>query len=220
MIFEVGMNAEQLLSEIISSNQNIDELTLAIYRPSMNFTERVVQRLSVETISEKSRESFVENQKISLDECLDHDLIEEYERRRTVGAKTFSEDLQRLKSDLKDDQVLAACSICKTASGDEVHIPMMDFACDISVGNLELIKFLLGKMGLAGAILESGKSYHYYGFDVVSGEEWLSMMARFILAAPLTDVRYIAHRILGRTAVLRMTSTAKKPQVPFVKAIV
>ena len=97
---------------------------------------------------------------------------------------------------------------------------MMDFACKVQTENLKLIQLLIQFMGLRGAILESGKSYHIYGFYLIDENAWLNLMSKFLLSAPLADFRYIAHRLLGRTCVLRLTNNAMKPTIPSVKMIV
>jgi len=49
--------------------------------------------------------------------------------------------------------------------GSVKQIPMMDFSRS-RPANLELIMQSLVKMGQRGALLESGASYHFYGFTV------------------------------------------------------
>jgi hypothetical protein len=97
------------------------------------------------------------------------------------------------------------------------HIPMMDFRIKSStnIDQLCLLKECLCKLKQTdGVLLNSGKSYHYYGFRRLSHQEWMRFMTACLLLEPLVDVRYIAHRILAGKASLRLTATPQKKKVP------
>ncbi len=99
------------------------------------------------------------------------------------------------------------------------HIPMMDFRLTPSDRSLALVTNAMRMLGQAdGVILESGQSYHYYGFHLLEEAEWLDFMYRSLLLTPFSDPRYIGHRLLAGTARLRVTATAGKPHVPCVVA--
>lgn len=49
---------------------------------------------------------------------------------------------------------------------DEMHIPMIDFEC-----NMEKARSIAQKIGMPGAIIASGNSYHFYGFSLLSHEK-------------------------------------------------
>jgi len=126
--------------------------------------------------------------------------------------------LEEERTRLSDDQVLALCSSCELLDGRARHIPMMDFMCVCSSTNLQKIKRALIELGQEkGAIVDSGRSYHFYGFDLMKQREWEKFLARCLLLYPLTDSRYIAHCLLG-DAVLRITHTKTeiKPREPTV----
>jgi hypothetical protein len=100
------------------------------------------------------------------------------------------------------------------------HIPMMDFRCEPSDRNRELVIMAMRKLGQQnGVVLESGRSYHYYGFDLLDEASWRDFMYRCLLLAPFTDSRYIGHRLLGGTARLRISASRHKPAVPHVVAV-
>lgn len=95
------------------------------------------------------------------------------------------------------------------------HIPMMDFAVECSeVAQFRVVESVRGLGFSRGVVLASGRSYHFYGMDLLSGAGWLSFMHRSLLLAPLVDVRYVAHRLLERRGILRLTASVVKPTEP------
>jgi hypothetical protein len=101
--------------------------------------------------------------------------------------------------------------------GSFMHLPMMDFRLEPTSEGLRRVVSALNQMqSIGGAILESGRSYHYIGFSLVSENEWLKFLAKSLLLSPLTDVRYIAHRMLEGVGYLRISTCPRKPQLPLV----
>ncbi len=95
------------------------------------------------------------------------------------------------------------------------HIPMMDFRCEPSSRNLKLVVEAMRRVGQQdGVVLESGRSYHYYGFNLLDEAGWLDFMYRNLLLTPFVDARYIGHRLLAGIARLRITASRGKPTVP------
>lgn len=118
----------------------------------------------------------------------------------------------------ENDASLLFCSrvFLRRWNGVEVkHIPMMDFRCEPSDRNLQLVVSSMRKLGQnRGVILESGRSYHYYGFELLDDIAWRCIMHRALLLTPFVDPRYIGHRLLAGTARLRVTASRGKPTVP------
>jgi hypothetical protein len=228
MIATIGQSASELLEAIVNRNPSINSLELAIYRPTDGFVARVA--LSNPSLAVRLRSEFPEvrwdptlsilDQKILIRERLFHDAKDEFERRTSVPAEGFGMAVQEIVKSLTSEQTVAICSGCNMRDGTRLHIPMMDFSCKVHPDNLKLIQILIQFMGLRGAILDSGNSYHFYGFDLIDENAWLNLMSKFLLSSPLADFRYIAHRLLGRTCVLRLTPNAIKPTTPTVKMIV
>jgi hypothetical protein len=118
------------------------------------------------------------------------------------------------------ENVMALYSSCSLESGSFAHLPMMDFRGAPSERHLARIKKGLHSIEQTrGAILASGRSYHFYGFDLLTEHQWLAFMGRCLLLAPLTDSRYIAHRLIEGEAALRLTRSISKPQIPSVIAL-
>jgi hypothetical protein len=79
-------------------------------------------------------------------------------------------------------------------------------------------KLLLALKGMGeqrGLLFKSGASFHYYGLRLMDETEWRQFLGRCLLTAPLTDARYVAHRLIEGFGVLRIASTRRKPVSPF-----
>jgi len=99
------------------------------------------------------------------------------------------------------------------------HIPMMDFNCPKSPKNLSQIEKLLRTIGQEeGVILDAGRSYHYYGVNLMDEKEWLNFLANCFLSG-LADERYIGHRLKDHCGILRISATPLRPKVPTVVSI-
>jgi len=156
-----------------------------------------------------------------VNQSLRHDFSREANTRFDIKAIELIPDRMRQEiASLDPGWVLALCSRCEAEDGSRPHIPMMDFRCAPNPMNLERTRIALKQLGQTrGAILESGRSYHYYGFELQNRDQWIEFMARSLLLAPFIDARFVAHRLIEGTAVLRLTSSERKPRVPSVVAI-
>lgn len=95
------------------------------------------------------------------------------------------------------------------------HLPLMDFQCPVDANNKAAVIAGLRAAGqFSGAILESGNSYHYYGFEPLEDNAWLRFLGKCLLLGPLTDTRYIGHRLVDRECLLRLTAHWRKPVTP------
>jgi hypothetical protein len=131
------------------------------------------------------------------------------------GVQHIREKIQGLRSNV----VLAICSKCRLADGSVAHIPMMDFRCKSSPENQKKVESSLRGVGQkAGYILESGRSYHYYGIDLMDEKSWIQFMGKCLLLSPLVDSRYIAHRLIEGTCALRISTSERHPTFPMVVA--
>lgn len=122
---------------------------------------------------------------------------------------------------LKRGEALALNSRCRMEDGSEMHLPMIDFHCSPSDMNQNKIRrAVIALRQKRGAILESGASYHFYGFELSTRADWYEFIGRCLLLAPLTDVRFVAHRIIQGMCTLRITSSELKREVPRVVELV
>ncbi len=121
-----------------------------------------------------------------------------------------SQGIGGLTEKIGHDHILAICSRVSATSGEELHIPMLDFLCPCSESNRFSILRMLREIGeCSGAIVESGRSYHYYGFRLLTHGDWVRFLARALMFAPFSDPRYIAHRLLDGQCRLRVYSRSR-----------
>jgi hypothetical protein len=112
-----------------------------------------------------------------------------------------------------------AFNLAEWYSPRRYHIPMMDFRCPKGLENLSRIKELLKAIGEEeGLILDSGRSYHYYGINPMSEKEWLAFLGSCLLSG-LVDERYIGHRLKDRCGILRISACPLRPKIPTVVSI-
>lgn len=139
--------------------------------------------------------------------------------------------ISQLEKDIQETQkegFLCLISKVKLKDGTYKHIPMIDFVISSKdKNNLSKVKKFLKFMGeKMGVILDSGKSYHYYGFNLLTEDEWNIFMSKCILLDKdkewknMVDVRHIAgHRRIEKYSLLRLNSfNGIKPFEPKVVA--
>lgn len=239
---QVGDKAPQLVAELRSTIPSLGSLTFHTYFPGPGLEERLAKSTepTLRDIFQRAQqlrdlsgsdlpywESILAaswstpSLDVLLDQALSHDETREASTRFAIRADDLS--AKRIQSEidrLPTGWVLALCSRCEATDGSEWHIPMMDFRCAPSASNLERTKLALRKLGQTrGVVLQSGRSYHFYGFQLQTQEEWIDYMARSLLLAPFVDARFVAHRLIEGTAVLRITASERKPFLPSVVAI-
>ena len=116
-------------------------------------------------------------------------------------------------------EIKAARSFEEYYSSHYYHIPMMDFRCPKGPKNLLRIKKLLRVNGEEeGVILDSGRSYHYYGLNLMSEKGWLRFLGSCLLSK-LVDERYMGHRLIDRCGILRLSACPLRPGIPEVVVV-
>lgn len=136
--------------------------------------------------------------------------------------------LGEIELSLKDGEQLAISSRVKLLSGKVAHLPMMDFQTPKGEFGLQKVRERLQHVGVKnGWILETGESYHYYGGDVLSQEDWLDFMGLCLLTSivhtrenieQIADPRYIGHSLRRGCNTLRITTRGDKDFTPRVVA--
>lgn len=101
-------------------------------------------------------------------------------------------------------RALVLCSRVETQDDETLHIPMLDFECAVSAENLAELRGFIKEINERGLILESGRSYHYYSFSLMSDDKWRKFMYRTGLFTGFIDNRHINHRLLSGEARLRL----------------
>jgi hypothetical protein len=122
--------------------------------------------------------------------------------------------VQKIASQVPEGNALAVCSKVRLLTGESVHVPMMDFSCPCSDGNARAVAKMLKIVGQSeGILVESGRSYHFYGISLLTQEEWIDFMAKAMLFAPFVDPRYVAHRLADGQCRLRIYSPRPMPVI-------
>lgn len=106
---------------------------------------------------------------------------------------------------LPSEHGLSVCSDIKLTNGARMHMPMMDFSIAPSDASQQLLLTILGKVGQEkGILVNSGNSYHFYGCALMKEDEWRAFLGQSLLLSPITDSRYIAHRLVDGYCSLRI----------------
>jgi len=200
----MGMKAIEVVTEVVRVNLGIARVGFYVYAPKHNKKEL-----------HKSKQ-----QGLILHDLLFHDPTKETLRlqRDRVTVAGLEEIIRTLRIGSKDS-VIGVLS--KTRIERRIfHIPMMDFSLPGHPQSLQEIRWLLERIGQKdGVILFSGRSYHYYGANLMDEAEWFNFLGDCLLSG-LVDIRYIAHRLKDRCGILRMSSCPLRPRVPSVVSII
>ena len=86
---------------------------------------------------------------------------------------------------LEPGQMLAASSRVELAGKEDMHIPMLDFHCKVSVENDRRVRFIASALGIHGYIVHSGQSYHFYGSALIATNELVTLISNALLFSPI-----------------------------------
>lgn len=195
--FKIGMDAFEALFEIVRANPEIKNLEFYAYKPHLNVKEMPESGDNMtRLLFHDSSDPDGSLQRIDITV----DCIKEI-------ANFFG----------KNREVLGVLSRVKI--GRRVyHIPMMDFSCSESPDNLRRIERFFQITGWHGVILYSGRSYHFYGADLLNKDDWLNFLGDCLLSG-LVDIRYVGHRLKDKRGILRISSSSLRPKIPTVVSI-
>jgi hypothetical protein len=140
-------------------------------------------------------------------------------RKIRVSVDRLADRLPKVISELSTTQALGVDSICWMRDGSVRFIPMMDFKPRPGPANLRLIRRSLLEIGQSGLLLESGASYHFYGFKLLHQKDWFKFLGDSLLLE-YSDSRWIGHSLLQRNCILRLTASKKKPMNPIFRTFV
>ena len=125
--------------------------------------------------------------------------------------------------DLADGEVINLHSRVITQSGAILHVPMMDLDSDtftISDENLQRVVKYAKIIGREGVVLQTGRSYHYYGFHLMTTEEYWSEFIPQSMRGKVCDIRFISHKLEDQFITLRITAGGIRNTEPKVVAII
>jgi hypothetical protein len=140
-----------------------------------------------------------------------------------ISAESLRTEFCELLTNLDPTQELACHSrvyIKKGSRNKLYHIPMIDFVGDVGCAYDDIVKVMKEFHCDRASLYLSGRSYHFYGFTLLSSEEWVRFMGRILLLnipgiREVVDCRWVGHRLLAGYGSLRwsMNTTAYK-QLP------
>jgi hypothetical protein len=132
-----------------------------------------------------------------IESALAHDAAPDEKEITLPSGQITAGRISELISKLPGGYGLAACSRIMLTSNRAAHIPMLDFRCPCSEENAKAIEKMLTLAGChEGILVESGRSYHFYGTSLLSEARWVEFMGRALLFAPIVDSRFIGHRLV------------------------
>ena len=198
------MAAPEVVVKIVEINPEISKLLFTVYTSMKNLEEEPVIQI-----------------RTSINRMLYHQDPKKEERIWLKRAEITLERIGEIVDSLVGKRTLAVTSKTKTQDTNKVfHIPMMDFNCEASSENLKKIQEFLDKIGQRGAVLLSGRSYHYYGVELLSKRNWFLFLAKCLLFVDFVDSRYVGHRIIDNHTALRISKEIRRSHLPKVVAIV
>lgn len=200
----LGAKALDLALSLPAIIPNLQFLEFTVYSPSPGAKKRIAK---AQFLSPKDKAK----------ELLRNDSIKNQNIRLSIDG--FAEWLPKIISGLSRTQALGINSKCWLKDGSDRQIPMMDFKPKPGDANLEQIKQSLVKMGQRGALLESGASYHFYGFNVLDQKDWVDFLGQSLLDE-FSDSRWIGHSLIQGSCILRVTGSDLKRTIPVFRCLV
>lgn len=189
-IFRFSSNNKVQDRERNSSNRNMGIINRALYEKERKGSSFWESLFSLAEGGEVLDKCFMKN-------ALFHNKNETYTHLTKVDFLNF------ISSDIHEDVAINSKVIL--SDGSERHIPMLDFKIKSNNQNLKVVKDVLHILGLKGYIFDSGKSYHFVGYNLITESELLDLLAYFILLQPISDKAWATHQILERSASLRLS---------------
>jgi hypothetical protein len=235
----LGQPVWQFLPALIRLNPGIARIRLQTYIPAPKLSERLRGLLSdsdqdllnrVDILRQNTGVPFWDallgiamregtlHSRISQAALL-HDPQQKSDTYEIEASEIRAKRLQDIVDSLPQGKGLVVCSRVEMKTGDSMHIPMMDFRCPPSEPNSKAIEGLFAKTGQpSGVLVESGKSYHLYGTSLLTGSQWVEFLALCLLFAPVTDGRYVAHRLADGECRLKIASHQERavPNISYV----
>lgn len=210
------MNSCDVLNKVIKENPQINSVRFFSFLTSTKLQDRYN--------IEASEFSSLIDEAIKLKRKLDvrfwHALLSLFSKSSQVDEKLVSHALyHQANSKYQYIDVVDAFNFCMHESGGSSalnskvimsdggtrHIPLLDFKVKSQESNLCVVVAAVKALKLRGYILDSGKSYHFIGLDLVSESELIDILAKFCLLAPVSDSAWASHQIIERSASLRVS---------------
>lgn len=116
---------------------------------------------------------------------------------------------------------IAVFSRIRTKSGEDRHIPLLDFHVEKRAWSLSLVVSIGRKLTRPPfLIMETSRSYHLVGTNLLPESELMKFLAKSLLYSPIVDHAYVAHQIIEGESALRITTKNDENDIPVVAAFV
>lgn len=126
---------------------------------------------------------------------------------RVAAGELSAERLREIAGEAGESRIITLSS--KVALNDSEtpgHLQMLDFRIRPSEDNERLAAGIMKRVGAEGILLNSGNSYHFYGYTLMGSEAELSaFLGRVSLFAPFIDQRWVAHQMIEGACALRIS---------------
>lgn len=114
-------------------------------------------------------------------------------------------DINAYLSENSNQNIAISSKIIEKKTKEHKHLQLFDFHIPFSNSNTSIVKSIIKSLGLQGYILNSGKSYHFYGKTLIEENDFHLLLAKALLFSPIIDKAWIAHQIIETCCHLRVT---------------
>lgn len=116
-----------------------------------------------------------------------------------------------------DARNIGLSSKVQLATGEYRHLAMLDFHCEISAKNTELVGQICGRVIPGGfVVVDSGDSYHAVSTELFTEMERYAIIGKALLLAPIVDTTYVAHQLQQPESSIRISKGGKMEKYPVV----
>jgi len=219
-----------VLQEIVGLHPEIACLSTRQVQPGGLFQARASSELA-EPLIERALEirnvtglPFMDaiNMSIAQDQRADADIVRQIAFHNFVDRPfwhSVDSDLARsISEQMSGPAMCVISSVLRLRDGSIRHLSMIDFHIVHSSAVLAIVELICRELGGSGWILDSGRSYHYYGTRILTSDELSRFLGKALLFAPLTDRAWIAHQLIDGACSLRLAEHASKIGRPVVVA--
>lgn len=218
------MNSFEVLRSILELNKNIKRLKFIRFEDYELIQDRIDTTGELSTIFKKALEirattgfPFWDCFNVSLfnSPLNDFEFLSEVKFHNSASKEIDIESNKVIswEDNFLVEEYLTLNSKVKLDRDFDAHIPLLDFHIPPSVSNQLLCENVIKHLKLSGYLLDSGKSYHFYGSEICTQKELLGILAKALLFSPILDKAWIAHQLIEESCCLRITK--KYGRLPF-----
>jgi hypothetical protein len=228
---KIGDSTISVITYILKRNPHVKSVLISEFPLNRVLQERIAIDETIATILDQSLKirkkynlPFWESLSLSMfdkdfqkDELFKEILFHNGSIKKKAINRSDIEDLKDIV-DKESSSMFTINSLVRCEENKKMHIPMIDFHIPMSKNNLEITKEVILSMNQSGFILESGKSYHFFGNNLLTNSELEKFLYHVLLFSPITDKNWIAHQLIEKSCNLRFNK--KNGYLPKLVAII